>query len=42
MSTIGYGDISPQTTDEKIYAICFAIIACGFFGYVISELTSLL
>lgn len=32
MSTIGYGDITPTTLNEKIYIMIMTIIACGIFG----------
>jgi hypothetical protein len=36
MLTIGYGDITPTTMNEKIFAIFIALIACAIFGYVIN------
>lgn len=32
MSTVGYGDVAPTTTAEKIYSIFMTIICCGIFG----------
>ena len=37
MTTVGYGDITPQSDAERIYCI-FGMIACGgFYGYVIGS-----
>lgn len=33
MTTIGYGDITPTSNIEKLYAIFTTLIACGIFGY---------
>ncbi|KRX06770.1 Cyclic nucleotide-binding protein [Pseudocohnilembus persalinus] len=41
MSTIGYGDISPQTTSERIYIMIISIISCGVFGYSLNILTQI-
>ncbi len=36
MATIGYGDISPKSNNEKIFAFCMALMACGIFAFLIS------
>ena len=33
MITVGYGDITPQTSNEKIFVIIITLISCGMFGY---------
>ena len=42
MSTIGYGDIYATNNNERIFIIFMSIFACGFFGYVISQISSIL
>ena len=42
LSTIGYGDISAVSINEKIFAIFWMILALYFLSYSISSLTSLL
>lgn len=39
ISTVGYGDLSPQTTQGRIFAIIFTFFAIGIGGYAISTLT---
>ena len=41
MSTIGYGDITPKRTGEKVYMMIFIIISCGIFAYSLNVVTSL-
>jgi Ion channel len=36
MITLGYGDIYPVTTIEKMYVICVTLLACGVFAYVVN------
>lgn len=36
MISIGYGDITPVTIEEKLFVMGMTIIACGIFGYVVS------
>ncbi len=38
MCTVGYGDITPVTANEKIYVIIVTIFSCGQFGYVINTI----
>jgi len=42
MATIGYGDINPISTNEKIYMIFVSVIACGVFGYSVSQVSAIL
>jgi hypothetical protein len=35
MITVGYGDISPVSSNEKIVTIGITLISCGVFAYVI-------
>ena len=42
MSTIGYGDSFPVSTNEKIFVIFMSLVACGVFGYVITTISSIL
>ena len=37
MITVGYGDIHPVNRIERIFAIITTLVACGIFGYMISE-----
>lgn len=37
MITVGYGDITPITTLERIYCVVCMLMACGVFGYVMSR-----
>lgn len=39
MMTIGYGDIGPITTNEKIYVIVMTIISGGIFGYCVNKIS---
>jgi hypothetical protein len=40
MTTVGYGDITPQTNFQVMYAILIMIIGVGTYGYVIANLSS--
>ncbi len=33
MITVGYGDICPVTSYEKLYTIIVTLLSCGMFGY---------
>lgn len=37
-TTVGYGDISPQTTYERLYGILGAMISCGVFAYAVNTI----
>jgi hypothetical protein len=38
MSTVGYGDVSPQTMQEQFVTIVAMLLACGTFGYTIGTI----
>jgi hyperpolarization activated cyclic nucleotide-gated potassium channel 2 len=40
MTTVGYGDIAPVSTNEKLYSIIAMLIACAVFAYAIGMLGS--
>jgi CRP-like cAMP-binding protein len=42
MTTVGYGDITPITSNEKIYAMFSMIMACGVFAYVVGSIGTVL
>ncbi len=41
LSTVGYGDIAPKTLPQMAYACCTMMLGVGFFGYILSNITSL-
>ena len=42
MATIGYGDINPETKNEKIFAIFAMIAACACFSYIVGSISSII
>lgn len=36
MVTVGYGDITPKSTIEKLYVTIMTILSCGIFAYVVN------
>jgi hyperpolarization activated cyclic nucleotide-gated potassium channel 2 len=40
VSTVGYGDIVPVTTGEKVYTCFIMALACGVFAFVIASVSS--
>lgn len=42
LTSVGYGDITPQTEVETIYAIIVMTIGVGMFGYVIGNIAHIL
>lgn len=42
MTTIGYGDISPQSTTERIFGVLTMIISSFVFGFVIGNIGTIL
>lgn len=41
ITTVGYGDITPQNDDERRYAILTTFIGTGLFAYITGEVTAL-
>ncbi|EAR97551.2 cyclic nucleotide-binding domain protein (macronuclear) [Tetrahymena thermophila SB210] len=41
MVTVGYGDVTPSSSAEKIYSIITILTGCGVFAYSISEIGSI-
>jgi len=41
LSTVGYGDITPKTDEERIYAMVAMVIGGSLYGYVIGSVTSI-
>jgi hypothetical protein len=42
LATVGYGDITPSTNAQTIYAMVVMILGVGVYGYVIGNVASLL
>ena len=42
MTTVGYGDIIPQTTVEKSYCTIFMFVACGVFAFSINSIGAII
>jgi len=42
LTTVGYGDISPVTSAQKIYTMVVMLFGAGFYGYIIGNVASLL
>lgn len=38
MITVGYGEIVPSTTKERIYTVFIMAVACGVFGYFVNTI----
>ena len=36
--TVGYGDIVPVTTVERVFVIVVTLLICGVFGYCLSNI----
>jgi len=41
MTTVGYGDITPKSDWERLYAIFAMIVGGGCYGYVVGSVTSI-
>lgn len=42
LGTVGYGDITPQSSAQTIYSIFVMILGAGLYGYVIGTVASLI
>jgi voltage-gated potassium channel len=42
LATVGYGDITPQTHDEMVYAIAVMMVGFVMYGYLIGNIAGLL
>ena len=42
MTTIGYGDVTPVTNPEKIFAMLIMILSSGIFGYTMNRIGNIL
>lgn len=41
MVTVGYGDITPKTTAERIITMLNMIIAAGLYAFIINEISTM-
>jgi hypothetical protein len=41
MTTVGYGDVAPRSTNERIFAVFAMLVGAIFFGYGISEVVNI-
>ena len=39
MTTVGYGDITPTTNVQTLYAMFVMILGVGTYGYIIANLS---
>ncbi|CAG9325585.1 unnamed protein product [Blepharisma stoltei] len=39
VATVGYGDLKPYTTNEKLFCVCMLFIAVIIFSYVLSSIS---
>ncbi|EAR92302.2 cation channel family protein (macronuclear) [Tetrahymena thermophila SB210] len=42
MITVGYGDITPTTTVERIFVILICLVGCGVFAYSVNSIGSII
>jgi hypothetical protein len=42
LTTVGYGDISAKTSEERIVALIWIILGCGFYSFTIGNLQLIL
>ena len=41
MTTVGYGDLTPVTEFEMLYAMLAMLISCGVFAYVVGSIETI-
>jgi len=41
MMTVGYGDLTPNTTDERLYAMVAMIVASASFSFTLNTISTL-
>ena len=42
LTTIGYGDITPQNNLQTIYTMCIMLVGAGAYGYLVANIASIL
>lgn len=42
LTTVGYGDVTPETTDQAVYTMIVMLLGVGVYGYVIGNVANLL
>lgn len=42
LSTVGYGDVTPGTEEQKIFTMAVMILGVGFYGFVIGNIATIL
>lgn len=42
LSTVGYGDITPQTNLQRVYTMIVMILGAGFYGFIIGNVANIL
>jgi hypothetical protein len=42
MITVGYGEVTPNNTIERVFVIFNTTIACGIFGYALNKIGNIL
>lgn len=42
LATVGYGDITPQTNEQRIYTMLVMILGAGLYGYIIGNVANIL
>ena len=42
LTTVGYGDIKPVTSYERLFLILFSLFAAGIFGYILNQVGNVL
>lgn len=41
MTTVGYGDLTPITELEMVFAMISMLVACGVFAYVVGSIETI-